>query len=69
MDAKRKIELALAYAGMSKAGLARAIGTSPQNLGSKIEKGKITLDEWEKFARAMGARFEAKIIFPDGDGF
>ena len=66
MTAKQLIAAAASYAGISRAEVARRIGTTPQQLDSRLKTGKFTLEEWEKIAAAIGGRFEAKIIFPDG---
>ena len=66
MEAKKKIQAALGYAGISQAELARRLGITPQQLSSRIATGKFTLSEWERIAGAMGAKLTVIIEFPDG---
>ena len=66
MEAKKKIQAALGYAGISQAELARRLGITPQQLSSRIATGKFTLSEWERIAGAMGARLTVTIDFQDG---
>lgn len=66
MEAGKKIEMALAYSGMSKAALARAMGMSPQTLNKRMETGKFSFSELERIGAAMGAKFKTVFIFDDG---
>ena len=67
MTAKQKIEMALAYSGISNAELARRLGWSPQLLNKRITTGKFTLDEWQMIAKAIGGEAQIQIVFPDGN--
>lgn len=66
MTAKQLIDMACAYARISKADLARNLGWSPQTLSNRINTGKFSLEEWNQIARALGAVFSPVFIFPDG---
>lgn len=66
MDIPTKIRLAETYSRISEAELARRLGTSSQNLGQRLKVGKFTSDELDAIATAMGAKFEAAFVFPDG---
>ena len=55
-----------AYCGISAAELARRVGWSPQNLNKRISTGKLSLEEWEAIAAALGAKLNLGFIFPDG---
>jgi len=63
---EQKINMALAYKGMSQAALARAIDMSPANLNQKIKRGKLSIPELEKIAAALGAVYISAFEFPDG---
>ncbi len=66
MTAKQLVAAAASYAGISRAEVARRIGTTPQQLDSKLKIGKLTLDDWEMIMNAIGADFKVTITFPDG---
>ncbi len=66
MNTEQKIKMALAYAGISQAELARRLGTSPQNFNPKMKNGTFTLEDFEKMATALGASWSASFEFPDG---
>ena len=69
MNITQKIKLALTYAGMSEAQLARAIGTTPQAFNQRMKNGKFSVDELEKIAAVLGAVFDHSFRFPDGTTF
>lgn len=66
MEAKKKIELALAYAGKRKADLARGLGISPQTLNKRLQTGKFSFLELEKIGEVIGAKFFTTFRFDDG---
>lgn len=66
MTAKQIVEMALAYAGISNAELARRLGWSPQLLQKRLNTGKFSVDEWETIAKAIGGEAQIHIVFPDG---
>lgn len=66
MTAKQLIDMACAYAGISKSELARRIGWSAALLNNRTNTGKFTLDEWKKIGEAVGASAEMVFTFPDG---
>ena len=66
MTIEQKINMALAYKGMTKAELARQLGTTPQNLGKKIVRNTLTKEELEQIAEILGGTFRAEFVFPDG---
>lgn len=66
MTAKQLIEMACAYAGMSKADLARNLGWSPQTLSNRLNTEKFTVEEWQKIGEALGATAQIVFTFPDG---
>lgn len=69
MTIRQLVETAAAYAGVSKAELARRIGTSAQNLGQRLGVGRFTQEDLQKIAAALGAEFVQEIRFPDGTSF
>lgn len=66
MTVKQLIDMACAYAGISKADLARNAGWSPQTLSNRINTGKFSMEDWEKIGNALGAKIKVVIEFPDG---
>lgn len=63
MTIEQKIKMALAYAGISQAELARRTGTTPSNLNQKIKRNTLTMEELEKIAEAMGGKWKAEFDF------
>ena len=63
---EQKINMALAYKGMSQAALAREIGTSPANLNQRMKRGSFSAEEMEKIAVALGAKYFFGFEFKDG---
>ncbi len=66
MTARKIIEMALAYKGMSNSDLARKLEWSPQLLNKRLNTGKFTVEEWEIIGKAIGA--DARIVFRFDDG-
>ncbi len=66
MPIEKMIKVALSYAGISQAELARRIGTTPSNLNQKIKRNTLTKEELEQIANALGAEFICVFRFPDG---
>lgn len=66
MTTAQKIKMALAYAGMSEAELARKIDSSPSAFNQRMKTDKFTSTELEKIATALGATYSFSFDFPDG---
>lgn len=66
MDTKQMVTMALGYAGMSQAQLARAIGTTPSNLNQKVNRNTLTKEDLEQIAEALGGKYVCYFEFPDG---
>ena len=66
MTITQKINMALAYKGMSQAALARAVGTTPSNFNQKMKRETFTQEELEKIAEVFGAAYEFSFVFADG---
>lgn len=66
MPVEKMLKVALSYAGISQAELARRIGTTPSNLNQKIKRNTLTKEELDQIANAIGAEFVCKFRFPDG---
>lgn len=66
MTIEQKINMALAYKGMSQAELARKIGTTPSNLNKKIKRDTLTKEEMEQIAQALGGSWRAEFVFDNG---
>ena len=66
MTIEQKINMAIAYRGISQAALARQIGMTPSNFNQKLKRGTFSMEELEQIAVALGAVYTANFIFPDG---
>lgn len=66
MTIEQKIKMALSYAGISQAELARRMGTTPSNLNQKVKRNTLTKEELEQIAAALGGAWRAEFVFEDG---
>ena len=66
MTMEQKISMALAYKGMSQASLARAMETTPSNFNQKLKRGTFTVEELEKMAKCLDAKYFFGFEFDDG---
>jgi len=66
IDIKKKIKMALAFANMSEAELARRLGSTPQAFNKRVRTGKFTSEELDGMATVLGAEFVCAFRFPDG---
>lgn len=66
MTMEQKISMALAYKGISQAALAREMGTTPSNFNQKLKRGTFSVEEMEKMAVALGAKYFFGFEFEDG---
>ena len=66
MDIPMKIKLAVTYAKISEAELARRLGTTSQAFGQRLKTGKFSSSDLEKIAAALGAEASFNFTFPDG---
>ena len=66
MTMEQKINMAIAYKGMSQAALARAINTTPSNFNQKMKRCTFSTEELEGIAAALGAVYTFGFEFEDG---
>ena len=66
MTIEQKINMALAFKGMSQAALARAIGQTSSNFNQKLKRATFTQEELEQIASALGGVYTFGFEFPDG---
>ena len=66
MTIEQKIKMALSYAGISQAELARRMGTTPSNLNQKVKRNTLTKEELEQIAEVLGGVWRAEFVFADG---
>lgn len=66
MTVEQKIRMALSFAGISQAELARRLGTTPSNLNQKVKRNTLTKEELEEIAAALGGSWRAEFVFADG---
>ena len=62
----QKINMAVAYKGISQAALARAIDMTPSNFNQKLKRETFSTEELSKIAEALGGVYEFGFTFPDG---
>lgn len=67
MTISEEIRMLCGRIGISIAELARRTGQSPQNLNSKLKRGKFTVSELEEIAKATGTVFKRSFLFDDGE--
>ena len=65
MTTEQKINMALAYKGISQAELARRIGTTPSNLNRKVKRNTLTKEEMEQIAKSLGGCWRAEFVFDE----
>lgn len=66
MSNEQKINMAIAYKGVSQAALARSIEMTPSNFNQKLKRDTFSTEELEKIAEALGAVYSSAFEFPDG---
>lgn len=66
MTIEQKVKMALSYAGISQAELARRMETTPSNLNQKVKRNTLTKEEMEQIASALGGKWRAEFVFDDG---
>lgn len=66
MDISTKIKLAVKYANISEAELARRIGTSSQAFGQRLRTGKFSTEDLNRIAEALNATYVYGFCFKDG---
>ena len=69
METAKKIKMALAYADMKQADLARKMDLATANLSQRLKRDLFTVKDMEEISEAIGAKFECYIVFPDGTKF
>lgn len=67
MTVSEQIKVLCVRNNVSVAELARRMGTTPQNLNSKMKRESFTVQDLENIAAALGCSFERNFILPDGD--
>lgn len=63
---QQKIDVACAIAGISKAELAKRMGISASSLSQRSKTGKFSDEDFQKMAKALGAKYFSGFEFPDG---
>jgi DNA-binding transcriptional regulator YdaS (Cro superfamily) len=64
---ERKVNLAIAYAGLNQSKVAKLMGVSPANFNSKIKRETLKLSDLHDVATAIGAQYICKFVFDDGE--
>ncbi len=66
MDTEKSIKAAAAYAGMTQADIAKAMGVTKQGFHSKLKRNSFKDEELTRIAEVIGAEYVARFRFPDG---
>ncbi len=66
MKMEQKINMAIAYKGISQAALARLLSMTPSNFNQKVKRETFTVEELEQIAAALGGSYSFGFEFPDG---
>lgn len=66
MNIEQKINMAIAFKGMSQAELARKVNITPANFNKRLKVGKFSQEELERIAEALGGTYVFGFEFPDG---
>ena len=66
MTMEQKVKMALAYRGISQAKLAEAMNTTASNFNQKLKRETFTVEELEKMAECLGAKYFFGFEFEDG---
>jgi len=66
MTLQEKIDKAAAVAGLTRAQLAKELGTSKQAFQKRWSTGKFRQDELEEIATVLGCEYRSGFYFPDG---
>ena len=66
MTMEQKVKMALAYKGISQAKLAEAMKTTASNFNQKLKRETFTVEELEKMAECLGAKYYFGFEFEDG---
>ena len=65
LDITKKIKLAIAYAGISEAELARRLGTTPAAFNNRMKRAKFSIEDLEQIAVALDCKFKYSFSFKD----
>ena len=63
---QQKIDMACVHAGISRAELARRLGTTPPAFKQRFDRGKFTQEELEKIASILDGEYFSGFKFSDG---
>lgn len=67
MTISEQIKILCIRKNISMAELARRLGTSPQNLNSKLKRQSFTVFDLEKIAEVTNVQFERSFILVNGE--
>lgn len=66
MTIQQKIDMAIAYTGVTKREIAARLGVTPSAFGQRLKTGKFTQEELEQIAGVFNAEYVSFFRFPDG---
>lgn len=66
MTIQQKIEMAMKYAKVTQADMAKEFGVTPGAFWQRLRTGKFSDSDFEKMAKVLGAQYHSGFSFPDG---
>lgn len=63
---QQKIELAMKYAKVTQADMAKAFGVTPGAFWQRLKTGKFSDSDFETIAKVLDAEYHSGFSFPDG---
>ena len=66
MTIQQQIKAACDVAGITVTELGKQMGMSQQSISNRVKTGKFTIEEYQRMAQIMGAKFTFQFEFPDG---
>lgn len=67
MTSSQRIKMLCARLDINVSELARRTNQTPQNLHSRLNKGKFSPEEMEEFAKALGCKYVQYFELPNGE--
>lgn len=64
---KQKVETACSMAGITVTELGKRVGMSQANISKRLKIGKLTQEELEQMAVAIGCEYKSGFYFSDGN--
>lgn len=66
MNSKQAVKMLMGAMGVTQTELAQRLGKTQQSISQKMNVGRFDADDLEEIAKAVGCKFDAAFILPDG---